>query len=351
MRFNSIILTAFLASMMSMQVSSSSIVDAGVNGIMNDPVSRSLDADHAVGSTSIWRRNTGMTKRRHVKRCGKSTKAKSKFAHKKDDHKDKSKEHHKHKDDKKKDDKKDHKKDDKKENKDKQRTSNSNNDQSSDKGGIIGAAKGLLGLKFGGECSNPHASDKYPNGNINFLNCGLSKSDPTGRWSPPDVKMSQLKFVSSAQAAKSGVFGSCSKYKSAFDNAASQTGVPAVLLMAFAMQESSCNPSAKGGNGEIGMMQLTPDKCTNANCWDATTNIEKGAEYFKSQLDAFGGNALQAIGAYNGWQKGLTYDKATNQQYGCHSQNNLDYLNQMLNGWSQGKNGASMTVYNNLASC
>lgn len=347
MRFNSIILTAFLASILSLQVSSSA-ADADINGIMNDPASRSIDAEEAIGSTSIWKRNTGMVKRRHVKRCkaaGQSSKGKSKFAHKKDNKSDK---------------KKNAKSKTKSKTKSKQRTStkgddsdngSSDDDEKSSGSGILGAAKGLLGLTFGGACSNPHASSKYPNGDINFLNCGLSKNDPNGKWNPPDVKMSQLKFISSSEAAKSGVFGSCSKYKSAFDSAASQTGVPAVLLMAFAMQESSCNPTVKGGNGEIGMMQLTPDKCSNANCWDASTNIKMGAKYFKSQLDSFGGNALQAIGAYNGWQKGLTYSRATNQQYGCHSQNNLDYLFQLLNGWTQGKEGYKMKVYNNLGSC
>ena len=290
-----------------------------------------------------------MVKRRHVKRCSasgnSSKKTKSKFVHKKDEKKDKS-------------DKK--KKTKSKDTKSKQRTASkgdgsesdsSDSDEKSSGSGVLGAAKGLLGLTFGGACKNPDASEKYPNGNINFLNCGISKSNPNSQWSPPNVKMSQLKFISSSQATKSGVFGNCSKYKSAFDSASSQTGVPAVLLMAFAMQESSCNPTVKGGNGEIGMMQLTPDKCANANCWDATTNVKMAAKYFKSQLDAFGGNALQAIGAYNGWQKGLTYNRATSQQYGCHAQNNLDYLNQLLNGWVQGKEGYKMKVYNNLGSC
>lgn len=78
------------------------------------------------------------------------------------------------------------------------------------------------------------------------------------------------------------------------------------MLMSFAMQESTCNPNAVGGNGERGMMQITPDKCGGApggNCKDPVFNIGKGAEYFTSQLQANGGNVLLAIGQYNGWSK------------------------------------------------
>jgi membrane-bound lytic murein transglycosylase MltF len=43
------------------------------------------------------------------------------------------------------------------------------------------------------------------------------------------------------------------------------------MLAAFAMQESSCNPSAVGGAGEQGLMQITREKCKgapNGNCKD-----------------------------------------------------------------------------------
>jgi Transglycosylase SLT domain len=47
--------------------------------------------------------------------------------------------------------------------------------------------------------------------------------------------------------------------------------VPPIILASFAMQESTCNPSAVGGAGEQGLMQITPDKCKgapNGNCKD-----------------------------------------------------------------------------------
>lgn len=43
------------------------------------------------------------------------------------------------------------------------------------------------------------------------------------------------------------------------------------MLASFAMQESSCVPSAVGGAGEQGLMQITVDKCGGApdgNCQD-----------------------------------------------------------------------------------
>lgn len=76
-------------------------------------------------------------------------------------------------------------------------------------------------------------------------------------------------------------------------------------------------------------------------------------------IDANGGNVLavssptitradlQAIGAYNGWRKGMTVGDATAAKWqgNCHAQNNLDYLTQYCNGWMQNKNAHSMGSY------
>lgn len=42
---------------------------------------------------------------------------------------------------------------------------------------------------------------------------------------------------------------------------------------------------------------------------------------------------------YNGWSVGMTTGQAKSEKYGCYSQNDLDYLNSMVNGWLQGKDG------------
>jgi soluble lytic murein transglycosylase-like protein len=137
--------------------------------------------------------------------------------------------------------------------------------------------------------------------------------------------MQDIKIISSEQAANTAVFKPCAKYKAAFDRVAHSTGVPAVLLMSFALQESGCQASQSGPNGEFGLMQITPDKCGGApggNCRDVDFNIGRGAKYFKDQLDGpANGNILAAAGTYNGWKPGsMSYKTATNQQYGCASQ-------------------------------
>jgi hypothetical protein len=107
--------------------------------------------------------------------------------------------------------------------------------------------------------------------------------------------------------------------------------VPAILLASIALQESTCNPNTVGKNGEQGLMQVTPEKCNGApggNCRDVVRtvpllflcqsclniiryfqyfNIGVGADYFRTVLDANGGNALLALGNYNGWKKGMTF--------------------------------------------
>jgi len=110
------------------------------------------------------------------------------------------------------------------------------------------------------------------------------------------------------------------------------------MLASFAMQESSCQPSAVGGGGEQGLMQLTQDKCAGApggNCQDPDFNIRQGAKFFSQTLSSNGGNVLQAIGSYNGWTLGLTESAAFAAASSdcCRCQNNGDYLMQFANGW------------------
>lgn len=49
----------------------------------------------------------------------------------------------------------------------------------------------------------------------------------------------------------------CRKWTDLFDTVAAETGLPAILLASFALQESTCNPSVVGGGGEAGMFQIT----------------------------------------------------------------------------------------------
>ncbi|SJX66518.1 uncharacterized protein SRS1_11346 [Sporisorium reilianum f. sp. reilianum] len=230
--------------------------------------------------------------------------------------------------------------------------SDSKADSSSSSSSSAASGAGLFGFSYG-NCGSSDANDNQPNGSQNFLNCGLT----SGGWNPPKISLDQLKILSATQAAASSVFAPCKDNLWAFQAAEKAHGIPATVLMSFAMQESTCNPGATGGNGEQGLMQITPDKCggaPNGNCKDPWFNVDTGAKYFKSTLDQCGGNLLQAMGQYNGWSIGLTVQKATAAKWqgNCYAQNNLDYLYQMLNGWFLGKSNAyDMGTYHNLASC
>ncbi|KAJ3829955.1 glycoside hydrolase family 23 protein [Lentinula raphanica] len=199
-------------------------------------------------------------------------------------------------------------------------------------------------------------SQSGPNGNIYWLNCGVSDSG----WNPTYVTIDELivkDFATALQEANTP-FSACSQYTDIFYEYGQQFGIPPIMIASFAMQESSCDASTVGGGGEQGLMQLTPDKCTdapNGNCLDVDYNIKTGAQYFKTLLDSYNGDVLLSIGSYNGWYKGMTYDDATAAASTscCRCQNNLDYLHQYLNGWIQNVNAYSddLGVYHNLDVC
>lgn len=140
----------------------------------------------------------------------------------------------------------------------------------------------------------------------------------------------------------------CKPYLSLFDKYAQQFNLPPILLASIAMQESSCIASATGDDGgAFGLMQITQDKCTTGiDCTDPDYNIKTGAAYFQSVLTQNNGNILLACGQYNGWYQGLTVAKATSiKSQCCECQNNLNYLQQMLNGWLQNIDGTTLGTY------
>lgn len=169
------------------------------------------------------------------------------------------------------------------------------------------------------------------------------------------------------------VWQACKPFFGIFEKAERETGVPAILFASFALQESSCRPDTRGGGGEWGLMQITTDKCEGRGqgCLDPDFNIMTAARYFKRELDNNGHALLPALGAYNGWFVGMSYNQATEAAYGscCRCQRNLDYTvslylpsvelaltsllvqTQILNGWLQGKNGYELGSIKNLAVC
>ncbi|CUA67098.1 hypothetical protein RSOLAG22IIIB_13243 [Rhizoctonia solani] len=195
-----------------------------------------------------------------------------------------------------------------------------------------------------------------PNGSQEWLNCGVNG----GGWTPPSVKVSDLKFKDLTTEMSSGhsIFKNCAQFSNIIYDAAGQYGLPPIMIASIMMQESSCNKDTVGGGGEQGLMQITHDKCggaPNGDCKEPWYNIHTGAKYLADQINNNGGNVLKAVGTYNGWSDGMTYAKATAARYTncCRCQNNLDYLHQFFNGWMQGKDAYSsdLGVYKNLAVC
>lgn len=205
-----------------------------------------------------------------------------------------------------------------------------------------------------------------PNGSIYWLDCGIQDGGiQDGGWNPPSFTTDDVIAKDLSQAGD--LYSPCQPYFDTFNTVAKSYNLPAILLAAIAMQESTCNADITGPNGEQGLMQITVEKCPGGYasdaCKDAYYNIDAGAKYLRSTLDRFNGNLLQAVGTYNGWFKGMTYDDATGARSNnqCYAQNNLDYLHQVFNGWMQGVNpddpynnndpNARMGVFFNLDGC
>ncbi|PBK91454.1 lysozyme-like protein [Armillaria gallica] len=197
-------------------------------------------------------------------------------------------------------------------------------------------------------------------GCIDYFNCGIEGSG----WTPPYMSMDQvaphMADLSEAIKKPDSPFKPCEPFLPIFQKCAQTFGVPSILIASFALQESTCNPSTTGGAGEVGLMQLTPDKChdaPNGDCYDPEFNILAGCKYFSKQLAANNGDFLLTCGNYNGWFKGMTYADATAAANGscCRCQNNLDYLHQLLNGWLQNVNAYDQNhrlgKYFNLDKC
>lgn len=113
-----------------------------------------------------------------------------------------------------------------------------------------------------------------PNGHINWIDCGISSSNSSDDkgWNPPTVLLPELVYMSLTTALQdpNTPFTACNAYLDQFISVATSKGLPAIMMASFAMQESGCDPKATGEGGEVGMFQLSPDKCTGvSDCFDA----------------------------------------------------------------------------------
>lgn len=102
-------------------------------------------------------------------------------------------------------------------------------------------------------------------------------------------------------AAAKGAYDRLSKYVDHIQAAAEETRLPASLLRAMIMQESSGDQRATSHKGAAGLMQLMPDTARTVgvkNLYDPGENIMGGARYLRKMLDRFG-DLETALAAYN----------------------------------------------------
>jgi len=118
-----------------------------------------------------------------------------------------------------------------------------------------------------------------PNGQSAWLTCGISLDDKTSGWNPPNATIDQIITLEGGLRAAVKMNGSpytaCTDYIEIFEAAGGEFGskfialafmsslsltlckVPPLFIAAFALQESSCNPTTMGQGGETGMMQIS----------------------------------------------------------------------------------------------
>jgi len=111
------------------------------------------------------------------------------------------------------------------------------------------------------------------------LTCGILVDDQTSGWNPPNATINQVITLEGGLRAAVKMDGSpytaCTDYIEIFEAAGGEFGskhialafmvsscltlckVPPLFIAAFALQESSCNPTTMGQGGETGMMQIS----------------------------------------------------------------------------------------------
>lgn len=200
------------------------------------------------------------------------------------------------------------------------------------------AAKGACATTKGGSgaCG--------PNGSEEWLNTGVKGNG----WEPPFLDINKLTHISLDNYYK-GVGKACKKYDQYFQSSGKKYNIDPAILAFIAMQESSCNADA--GGSTPGLMQCDPGNCQNGkrSCqYPIQDNVDCGAHVLRAALDQSNGNAVHALGSYNGWftasdGTGLNGGKGLTEKYPCSKEGkahgdpqNLNYLHETLNGWFQG---------------
>ncbi|KAI5450687.1 hypothetical protein NCC49_002698 [Naganishia albida] len=191
-------------------------------------------------------------------------------------------------------------------------------------------------------CGPSDATHEFPNGSEDWINCNMKGSG----WTPPHVTVEQLR-VGDATALKSQ-YPACSQdLLDIMSQVSHETSIPAQLLLSIAIRESACNVNARGGGGEVGLMQVAANRCPNGDigsCHQPYNNIRLGADILREKLASADNNILQALGMYNGWMPGMTFDEAHNSAQ-CSHNRNRDYVHSIVNGFMQGTDASGWSAW------
>ncbi len=185
------------------------------------------------------------------------------------------------------------------------------------------------------------AEPKAVNGEEGAINAGI---EAPGGWAPPMLKMEKLKTIRIEEFCRT--FKDAAKYREFFVAAGAKYRINPTLLAAIAMEESHCDPGV-GDSGNPanagGIMQIQGQDEKGSS--DPATNVMQGARELRKHLDESHGNVLEAVGSYNGWQRGLVVKTMIHPPWGGASMN-LDYVHQVVNGWCQGVDGYNIGSFN-----
>jgi len=112
----------------------------------------------------------------------------------------------------------------------------------------------------------------------------------------------QAASTPTAYASAASGEGGSTQYDAMIEAAATRNGLDPALLHGLIQQESGFDPNSQSSAGAMGLTQLMPGTASSlgvSNPLDPAESIEGGARYLAEMMSRFGGNAEQALAAYN----------------------------------------------------
>lgn len=139
------------------------------------------------------------------------------------------------------------------------------------------------------------------NGGASFSDTLAAASGAQQPYGVAQVGAPASGYGSNVTAAGSNL-GEPSPFDGLIAAAAQKHGVDPALLKGLIRAESNFDPTASSGAGAAGLVQLMPGTAASLGVTDRldpAQSIDGGARYLRQQLDAFGGDVMKALAAYN----------------------------------------------------